>query len=123
MSHLALVGLSYLGESLSDLGILHARLDQPEGGLAGEVGGHDDVSLPSRHGGFSASSQDEAVGDHGNESIYVSSEVNLDEVFVSQEGVRLTEQGSVVADHVVDRDAGWEGDTFVDEMCKEQRRK
>ena len=42
----------------------------------------------------------------------MSSEVNLDKVPVSKDGVGLTEQGGVVTDDVVNRDAGWEGDTW-----------
>ena len=42
----------------------------------------------------------------------MSSEVNLDEVPISKDGVGLTEQGGVVTDDVINRDAGWEGDTW-----------
>ena len=46
---------------------------------------------------------------HGYEAINVSSQVNLDEVTISQDRVRLTEKRRVVADDVVDGDACGEG--------------
>ena len=46
---------------------------------------------------------------HGNEAINVSSQVNLDEVTISQDRVWLTEERRVVADDVVDGDASGEG--------------
>ena len=76
------------------------------------MGGHDDISLPTSHRGLSAGPQDEGVGSHGDKSINMSSEVNLDEVPISKDGVGLTEQGGVVTDDVVNRDASWEGDTW-----------
>ena len=51
----------------------------------------------------------------------MSSEVNLDEVPISKDGVGLTEQGGVVTDDVINRDAGWEGDTWrVNEIIEEK---
>ena len=51
----------------------------------------------------------------------MSSEVNLDEVPISKDGVGLTEQGGVVTDDVINRDAGWEGDTWrVNEIIGEK---
>ena len=109
--HLAIESLSNLADSLRDLGVLVARFDQPQSSLAGQVGSHQDVSLASRHWSVSSGSQDKAVGHHGDESINVGSQVDLDQVSISQDAVRLAEEGRVVADDVVDGDAGGEGNS------------
>ena len=77
------------------------------------MGGHDDVSLPSCDGGLGTGAQDEGVGHHSDKSVNVGSQVDLDQVSVSQDSVGLAQQGRVVADHVVDGDAGGEGNSWL----------
>ena len=75
------------------------------------MGGHHNISLATCHWSISSSAKDEGVSHHGNESVNVGSQVNLDEVSIGQDTVRLTEERRVVADDVVNRDAGGEGNT------------
>ena len=48
---------------------------------------------------------------HRNEAVNVGPEVELDDVAVGEAGVGLRQEGSVVTDHIVERDASREGDT------------
>ena len=72
---------------------------------------HHHIRLATSHRIVSGGSDDETVGDHGNETVNVGSKINLDEVSVSQVGVGFTEEGGVVADDVIDGDTRGEGNT------------
>ena len=74
---------------------------------------HHHIRLATSHGIVSSCSDDETVGDHGDETVNVGSKINLDEVSVSQVGVGFTEEGGVVADDVIDGDTGREGNTYT----------
>ena len=82
------------------------------------MGRHDDIGLPSSDGGLSAGTQYEGVSHHSDKSINVGSQVDLDQVPVSQDSVGLAEEGGVVADHVVDGDAGGEGNSWLVRFVK-----
>ena len=109
--YLALKSLSDLVDGLGDLCVLHARLDQPQGGLGGQVGRHYDISLAPSHRGLGCGAQHPGVSHHCDEAVNVGPEVKLDQVTISEAGVRLRQERRVVADDVVDRDASREGDT------------
>ena len=70
---------------------------------------HDDISFPPCHGSLSTGPQHPGVRHHCDEPVDVSAQVDLDQVPLSQHRVWFTEQGGVVADDVVDGDAGGEG--------------
>ena len=95
--------------------------------------GHHDISLATSDWSISSSPQDKTetrdwsvsgmlcsdwsvlpVCHHSNEAVNVSSEVNLDEVSIGEDGVWLTEEGRVVADDVVHGDAGRKGNSYTE---------
>ena len=59
--YLAIVSLANLADGLRDLRVLVARLDQPQRGLACEVGGHHDVRLAPGDRGLGSGAQHPAV--------------------------------------------------------------
>ena len=109
--YLAFKSLPNLVDGFCDLRVLVPGLDQPQGGLGGQVGGHHHVGLAPGHGSIGGSAKHPAVGHYSDEAVNVGAEVELDQVTVSQAGVWLRQQWRVVTDRVVDRDACWEGDT------------
>ena len=85
------------------------------------MGSHHDISLATSDWAVGGGSDDETVSDHGDESVNVSSKIDLDEVSICEAGVGFTEEGSVVADDVIDGDTGREGNTYTKIIVRPDR--
>ena len=119
-AYLAVEGLGNLADRLRHLVRLIARLDQPQGGLAAELSCQEDISLASikrllslslshimelhllaSDGIAGGAAHHHGVSHHGYEAVNVSSHVDLDQVAIGQDHVRLRDQRREVTDTVV----------------------
>ena len=110
-SYPALEGPGNPDDVLRHLDVGVAGPEEPERGLAGEVGGHHHVRLAPGDHVVLAGPNHQAVPHHGYQAVNVSAELYLDQVTLSQAGVGVGQEGGVVAHDVVHRDTGREGNT------------
>ena len=88
---------------------LIAGLDEPEGGLGGQMSCHHDVGLPASDLLVLAGANDHGVGGNGDKLVNVGSKVNLDHVAVLENHIGVVGQRREVANAVVHGDATREG--------------
>eukprot|EP00053_Salpingoeca_punica_P010736 m.96158 g.96158 ORF g.96158 m.96158 type:complete len:438 (-) comp15478_c1_seq1:52-1365(-) len=95
-----------------DGGSAGPRLDHAQGDLERVVSSGNHVGLGAGHGLLLGGANDYGCGDGGNVAVNVHAEVDLDDVALLKEHLRVRVQRRVVADAVVQRHAGGEGNAL-----------